>query len=162
MNRVTNLRVELDSVDFLVWIFNGCKWTVSRSTSADKVSRNFCNSIPVAHQDQLFVWCAGKKEQKILSKSVQIDHIRGYQHHLQERPSHPIYGSTIASRNRFQGLEYRVRKISGSISKEPSSYTEFGPPERTIPTGLIARTSSAEILWLFNSEKHQFHESDVK
>ena len=64
VNRVTNLRVELDSVDFLVWIFNRCKWTVSRSTSADKVSRNFCNSIPVAHQDQLFVWCAGKKSRR--------------------------------------------------------------------------------------------------
>ena len=61
VNRVTNLRVELDPVDFLIRIFNGCKRTVSRSTSADKVSWNFCNSIPVAHQDQLFVWCVRKK-----------------------------------------------------------------------------------------------------
>ena len=69
---MTNLRVELDSVDFLVWIFNGCKWTVSRSTSADKVSRNFCNSISMAHQDQLFIWCAGKKSRRFCQSQFRL------------------------------------------------------------------------------------------
>lgn len=48
------------------------------------------------------------------------------------------------------------------MSNEPSSYTEFGPPDRIIPTGLTSRTSAAEILWLFSSEKHQSHGYGVK
>lgn len=55
-------------------------------------------------------------------------------------------------------IEYRVQNLR-PISKEPS-YTEF---VRLKGSQLIDCTNlPAEILWLFNSERLQFHESDVK
>ena len=39
------------------------------------------------------------------------------------------------------------------MSNAPASYTDFGPPDKMIPTGFISRTSAAVILLLFSSEK---------
>ena len=42
------------------------------SSSTNKVSRNFCNSISVAHQDQLFVWCTSKRAEDSVKVSSRL------------------------------------------------------------------------------------------
>ncbi len=72
----------VDSVNFLVWIFNGCKWAVSRVPVRIKVSRNFWLHPRGSSRPIVCLVCQQKSRRFCQKVSSDCPYSR-LQHHLQ-------------------------------------------------------------------------------
>lgn len=145
VNRVTNLRGGVDSLRiFLSGSSMDTNKTVNRSTSADKVSRNFCNSISWLIKTIVYLVCR-QKERRLCQSQFRLTIITVTSITCRNDLP-PNYGSIVHQQIPSWNTEF---EISGSISKErPRIQSLVALPERTSQLDWLHELLSLEIVAL--------------